>query len=268
MVETKTEEQLKRICINFVKQIPYVVYEKGTFDEQSEVFPQKLDEEHFLTLSSEPERKRLNLSAVIFKSFCKNKNINVKLFPRKSFIQDSESLDELAFDVLHLMSVVLESFGIQILDYSTLDTDSEDSLSYLFTGSIDESQDLITEKMLLYGITLNEPLLYGDELYESADNQIIVFIQRSKLNDEAIAFLTEYYIYNELQADYFEKNCLITNSANDKGEEGVLLIYEWGCPKDGYYNNVAPFASIDLFRFCYMLIYLKEYQVSEESSST
>lgn len=61
------KDKIIKLCDRMVGNVPFSVYEEGTFDIKSKVYCFKSDENGFCTVSDEPIKNRLVAAALIFK---------------------------------------------------------------------------------------------------------------------------------------------------------------------------------------------------------
>lgn len=236
---------LNNLLYAFSSRSPYIAYEHDTFDEPSDVFPCKMDENCFLTLSYSPQAKRLRLFSLFLKSLGGQDISFPELLSNSE--GDLDDLWDLTKDCLRSMIRVLQSNGFHVVleDYDHTD---EENLSFI-------------EQLILDNMTDEDDFfqVIEDEFDFICDREVVapkLFKPMGYQNMLSFFFPLNYSNYTDddvwalfacdIVADYFESESMfLKGEKSNSQQKGYLLIFTWGCPV-GYFGNIAPFSSFDI----------------------
>lgn len=252
MKSSKESKQIYNTLSAFARSLPYVIYEEGTFEVQSTIFPCKLDEECHLTMSIIPSYTRLKFLTIILDSFNKTRNIKLPCFNIRKMCKENgfEDIEELSYECAESLCRALE---VDLIEYdSSINNELYDV--YDIFNCTEEHFNRITE---IFNETGFNPDM--DSLAETLDTSEYILVNGDRESFQcSIQIFIEaapYAIFNmdelgielcnrSILADYYYINTFLIFGTYE-GKKGYLLSIDWGCPYEPYFENEAPLASID-----------------------
>ncbi len=258
------KDKIIKLCDRMVGNVPFSVYEEGTFDIKSKVYCFKSDENGFCTVSDEPIKNRLVAAALIFKNVTHS----------QVAINFNNDLDEVTHDVFAIVKEMLENFSIKCIDFDSIENDAEHpcyTLQYLTETGIDEitGEEDITQLIANIDEYFDVSADFDDIVgaisirygFNDAtlDNCAAFFIPSARLSDDNLEEIQEFIRYSGLTSSYLGPNIFVSNGVYlPDHKPGLFFLLSWGCPPS-YYDNHIGVDSIDLFGLVSCLLYIKKY---------
>lgn len=258
------KDKIIELCDRMVVNVPFSIYEEGTFDIQSKVYCFKSDENGFCTVSDEPIKNRLVAAALIFKNVAHS----------QATINFNNNLDEITHDVFAIVKEMLENFNIKCIDLDSIENDTEHpcyTLQYLTETGIDEitGEENITQLIENIDDYFDVAVDFDDIVgaittrygFSDAtlDNCAAFFFPTARLSDDNLEEIQDYIRYIGLTSSYLGPNIFVSNAEYlPEQKNGLFILISWGCPPS-YYDNHIGVDSIDFFGLVSCLLYIKEY---------
>lgn len=245
-------KRLYKTLSSFSENIPFVTYEQDTFGIPSKLYPCKLDENAYLTMSLEPSYIRLKLITVILDAYNRSNCIELPAYELNNIERNHtfDDLDELAYSCADNLA---KAFGVTLIDYDSCINFELYDVFDIFENS-SENFNRMTVIFNEMGFnpdmeSLMETLNKDEYFFELGDREsfqcsIQFFIETSPYAIFDMNSIKMELYNRSVLADYYAVNAFLIYGKYE-GKDGYLLSIDWGCPYEAYFENVASLASID-----------------------